>query len=62
MTTPAGGRVKSTSKVSVQKVGRDTYRVNAKSGRSAITGQFVTKRAADKAAKSATKGNASKSA
>lgn len=35
--------MKSTSKVSVQQIGRDTFRVNAKSGRSAITGRFVTK-------------------
>ena len=35
--------MKSTSKVSVQKIGVGTFRVNAKSGRSAITGRYVTK-------------------
>lgn len=39
----AGGPLKSTKKVSVQKIGGGTFRVNAKSGRSAITGQYVTK-------------------
>ena len=35
--------MKSTSKVSVQKIGGGTFRVNAKSGRSAITGRYVIK-------------------
>jgi hypothetical protein len=35
--------MKSTSKVSVQKIDGGTFRVNAKSGRSAITGRYVTK-------------------
>lgn len=34
--------MKSTSKVSVQKIGGGTFRVNAKSGRSAITGRYVS--------------------
>ena len=33
----------STSKVSVQRVGDGTYRVNARAGRSAVTGRFVTR-------------------
>ena len=37
--------MKSTTKVSVQKIGGGTFRVNAKSGRSAITGRYVTKSA-----------------
>lgn len=40
--------MKSTSKVSVKKISRDTFRVNAKSGRSAITGRFVTKATASR--------------
>jgi hypothetical protein len=50
----AGGPMKSTAKVSVQKVGGGTFRVNAKSGRSAITGRYVTKATADGHPKSTT--------
>jgi hypothetical protein len=32
---------KSTSKVSVQRIGDGTYRVNTRAGRSALTGRFV---------------------
>jgi hypothetical protein len=42
--------MKSTDKVSVQKVGGGTFRVNAKSGRSAITGRYVTRVTAHRAA------------
>ncbi len=33
--------MRSSKKVSVQQVGGNTYRVNARAGRSAITGRFV---------------------
>lgn len=33
--------MRSSKKVSVQQVGSNTYRVNARAGRSAITGRFV---------------------
>lgn len=33
--------VRSSKKVSVQQVGSNTYRVNTRAGRSAITGHFV---------------------
>lgn len=46
--------MKSTSKVSVQKVGGDTFRVNAKRGRSAITGRFVSKATARRNSSTAT--------
>lgn len=38
--------MRSTTTVSVQQVGSNTYRVNAKRGRSALTGRFVTKSSA----------------
>ena len=38
----------STSKVSVQKVGRATYRVSVRGGRSALTGRFITKTSAQR--------------
>lgn len=38
----------STSKVSVQKVGRATYRVSVRGGRSALTGRFITKASAQR--------------
>jgi hypothetical protein len=46
--------MKSTSKVSVQKIGGGTFRVNAKCGRSAITGRYVTKATAARHPKSTT--------
>lgn len=46
--------MKSTSKVSVQKIGGGTFRVNAKSGRSAITGRYVTKATTSRHPKSTT--------
>lgn len=46
--------MKSTKNVSVQKIGGGTFRVNAKSGRSAITGRYVTKATADGHPKSTT--------
>lgn len=45
------GRVRSTAKISVQQVGSNTYRVNTKQGRSAMTGRFVTKATAAKTPK-----------
>lgn len=33
--------MRSSKKVSVQQVGSNTYRVNARAGRSAITGRFL---------------------
>lgn len=36
---------KSTNRVSVQRLTDGTYRVNARNGRSAITGRFVTQAA-----------------
>ena len=42
--------MQSTGKVSVQQVGTNTYRVNAKRGRSAVTGRFITQSTAKKAA------------
>ena len=46
--------MKSTQKVSVQKIGGGTFRVNAKSGRSAITGRYVTKATAARHPRSTT--------
>jgi hypothetical protein len=46
--------MKSTKKVSVQKIGGGTFRVNAKSGRSAITGRYVSQATAARHPKSTT--------
>lgn len=42
--------MRSTNKVSVQKISQDTYRISARQGRSAITGRFVTSPAKKSAA------------
>lgn len=40
--------MRSSKKVSVQQVGSNTYRVNVRQGRSAITGRFITKATAQR--------------
>lgn len=40
--------MKSTSRVTIQKLGRTTYRVSVRNGRSALTGRFISKAAAQR--------------
>ncbi len=46
--------MQSSKQVSVQQVSSNTYRVNARAGRSAVTGRFITKATARRHPKTTT--------